>query len=46
MMHRVLAPVTIVLNWILAGVSAVIMVVCTAVSFMTMVGNLTKSCTV
>lgn len=42
LMHRVLAPVVIVMNWVLAGISSVVMVVCTVVSFTTMVGNLTK----
>ena len=44
LMRRVIPPVVIVMNWILAGISSVVMVVCTAVSFTTMIGNLTKFC--
>ena len=44
LMRRVLPPGVIVMNWVLAGISSVVMVVCTVVSFTTMIGNLMNSC--
>lgn len=44
LMRRVLPPGVIVMNWVLAGISSIVMVVCTAVSFTTMIGNLMNSC--
>lgn len=44
LMRRVLPPGVIVMNWVLAGISSVVMVVCTVVSFSTMIGNFKNFC--
>ena len=40
MMRKVLSPGAVVGNWIFAGISTVVMIVCTVVSFISLIGKL------